>query len=118
MAVFGFLTMGNNHNHNGCIAALARLQGIFCPGGNESFSFVNFHLDFFKSFSNVFILDNIVGLLTVVFAAFLITFSVVFFSQPNFLALAPIKQSSFNKFSSNRSFIRYLSFLENSPNFV
>ena len=112
------IAKGGNAEHISCIiAAIARLQGVSCPSGGESFSFVNFHFDFLKSFSNIFVLDNMVDLLTIVLLAILFTvFSAVFLNRTNFLAFAPIKFSDDRKFLSRRFFVRYLSFLENSPN--
>jgi len=111
------IAKGGNAEHISCIiAAIARLQGVSCPSGGESFSFVNFHFDFLKSFSNIFVLDNSAGLSVVFFAVFLMAFGIVFFNKLNFLAFAPIRQASFSRYLSSRYFVRYLSFLENSPN--
>lgn len=51
IAVFGVFAMnhGSGHSHNGCIAAT--VQGTDCPKEENSLSFLNFHLDAFRSFS-------------------------------------------------------------------
>ena len=53
IAVFGVFSMGGHgdHGHNGCIATA--VQGVQnCPEENNTLSFLNFHLNTFKSFSS------------------------------------------------------------------
>lgn len=51
LAVFGFIGMnhGSGHGYNGCIAVMAK--GVSCPEETNSLSFLNFHVNAFKSFS-------------------------------------------------------------------
>lgn len=59
IAVFGVFAMNHSsgHGHNGCIAATAK--GMDCPKEENSLSFLNFHLDAFRSFSTATFGENL-----------------------------------------------------------
>ncbi|MBI4119271.1 MAG: hypothetical protein HY456_00300 [Parcubacteria group bacterium] len=63
IAVFGVFAMGhgNEHSHNGCIAATA--QGTDCPKEEGAFSFIAFHLEAFRSFSTATFGNNLASVL-------------------------------------------------------
>lgn len=120
VAVFGFAMMGNGSgHHSGCLAALA--QRTSCPLTNNLFSYINFHLNAFRSFSAaVFgplsLLNAVAIILVLVSAAALVAILgrraaarpfIYYFRGRQFLEKPP--------FLSERKFARWHALHENSP---
>lgn len=63
IAIFGVFTMNHSsgHSHNGCVAATS--QGVDCSKETDALSFINFHLDAFRSFSTAIFGDNLANAL-------------------------------------------------------
>ena len=122
IAVFGVFAMnhGSGYGHNGCIAAT--LQGVDCPKGENTLSFLTFHLGVFQSFSTAVFGQTILSFLLLgvpllLLARIVISTLYIAPGSPGphsrlryFLRLSP---SSFQK-----RILRWLALHENSPAFL
>jgi len=120
IAVFGVFAMnhGAEHGHNGCIAATA--QGTDCPKGENTLSFLSFHLDAFRSFSTAIFGENLANTLILLIALVLaVAFGVVASINlaPSTLAINYYRRQFLESYSSpfRRKLTRWLAFHENSP---
>ena len=119
IAVFGILAMNLEAaiGHVSCIAQT--IQGAMCPESSGPFSFIDFHLSAFKSFSTAVFGGNTPALIL----ATLFLLAAFAFPPPAFLKT----HSSFVTFHSQESsepilskkpFIHWLALHENSPSFT
>ncbi len=122
IAVFGVFAMnhGSEHGHNGCIAATAK--GVDCPKEEGAISFLNFHLDAFRSFSTATFGDNIAGALLLLIALILAVAGGVVASihtAPPALAVNYHRRQFLESYSFpfQREFTHWLALHENSPAF-
>lgn len=114
IAIFGVLAMNHGHNHGGCLAAT--LAGSVCPE-NDAFSFLNFHLGAFKSFSTATFITGV--LLFSVFLLALGGLAAIIKEQILSLFTAyTFANKSDKRFTVRKQFARWLAFHENSPNFL
>ena len=120
VAVFGVFAMnhGSEHGHGGCIAATA--QGIDCLKYEGVLSLIAFHLDAFRSFSTATFGDNIAHILLSLIALM----SVIAIGIIARIHLSHLPRATYYRhrqflnsdyFPSQRKFIRWLAFRENSP---
>ncbi|MBI2034093.1 MAG: hypothetical protein HYT13_03290 [Candidatus Liptonbacteria bacterium] len=119
IAVFGILVMNLEaaDGHVSCIAQT--VQGALCPESSGPFSFIDFHISAFKSFSTAVFGGNALALiLTVLFllALFALAPAAVSGSQPSFIAFH--SQKSSEPILSKKPFIHWLALHENSPSFL
>lgn len=120
IAVFGVFAMnhGFDYGHGGCIAATA--QGIDCPKEENSASFLNFHLNTFRSFSTATFSENLTSVLFLLIALVLISALGVIASislvPPAFAANYRRRQflESYS-FPFQRELTHWLALHENSP---
>lgn len=120
IAVFGVFAMdhGSDQGHSGCIAATA--QGADCPKEENSLSFLNFHLDAFRSFSMATFGENLASAFLLLIALVLIAaFGVIAGISPARSALATnYRRRQFlesHSFPSQRELTHWLALHENSP---
>lgn len=120
IAVFGVFTMnhGAEHCHSGCIAATA--QGTNCPKGENTLSFLNFHLDAFRSFSTATFGENLANALLLLVALVLTVALAVLASinpAPPALATNYHRRQFLESYSFpfQREFTHWLALHENSP---
>jgi hypothetical protein len=117
IAVFGVFAMnhGSGHDHEeGCIAATA--QGTYCPKEGSVLSFLNFHLDAFRSFSVATFGGNLVNIMSLLTALVLVFFGII-------TSINPASGISYRRrqflesysFSFQREITHWLALHENSP---
>ena len=110
-AIFGVFAMGHSAGtHEGCIAAIS--QNALCP--LDAISFVNFHVEFFKSFSSAVFNFDILALLSLVFALFVMLRAIARdekIVERTVIAFAYIR----TPLTAFQKKLRWLAFHENSP---
>lgn len=120
VAIFGTLVMGHSsdHSHGGCLAAT--VQGTDCPKEENSFAFLNFHLDAFRSFSTVIFSEKFVSafvlLVALVLTAVLGVISTIGFTQSVLIMNYWRRQFlEAHSLPFQRELIHWLALHENSP---
>ena len=122
IAVFGAFAMnhGSGYGHNGCIAAT--LHGADCPRGENTLSFLIFHLGAFQSFSIAVFGQTILSFFSLLAALLLLARIVISASYTT--SESPGLHSRFRHFlkmpvsSFQERIIRWLALHENSPAFL
>lgn len=120
IAVFGAFAVnhGADHGHSGCIAATA--QGTDCPKEENTLSFLNFHLNAFRSFSMATFGENFANVLILLIALVsAVAFGIIVSINPATPALATnYHRRQFLEsysFPFQREFTYWLALHENSP---
>jgi len=116
IAVFSIFAMNHDaYGQNECIAEIAREAG--CPENGALFSFIAFHLDFFRSFSAAVFWENFTGALLLFFSV-LLAISLGFMGgfkfnpPPQPFAILRFLE---HPFPFQKQFTHWLAFHENSP---
>ncbi|MBI2047966.1 MAG: hypothetical protein HYT27_02405 [Parcubacteria group bacterium] len=115
---FGFLAMNHNVSliHDGCLASA--MTRTTCLEAAHSLSFINFHVNALKNFSNAFVNTNLLTLLLFI-ASVLVVFSRM--RRVNFVLRAPLFYFYFTHFFSLfatqplHAILYWLAFREHSP---